>query len=364
MNINENYRSENIVNISMRAAELLKDGKIERDDISGHAGLTEAIVNLAEKFEALYADVDWNAADAPDYWEEIDKFAEGELLERYGIEQPENTVTLWARVGVTLEVPQVTYELLKTGDRIVLQDVLDGNVGRVRLDGETYFPDIEQNVGLEDMEFDLPVSRPKQPEKEAPAWDLNDPVKVYAVSGSVKHEIYSGTLDECRRFCADKDWTHVDENQFEWDLEVEDTRDFPQGFFIAAAHYSDQVGRSIDNEFTRVHAAELVYCYENDKDLLDFDFWTQYESVLGEKMTFDEYMHIDSLYDGDPMDLKPEDSAMIATLKGALRGLRSNVHENEPSAKTTQSLDEKIQSAEGRKAQPANEKSTSIEQER
>lgn len=352
--MNENYRSENIVNISMRAAELLKAGKIERDDISGHAGLTEVIVNLAEVFEEKYANVDWNAADAPDYWEEIDKFAEEQLMERYGIEARENTVKLWARVGMTLEVTQETYERLKTGDRTVLQAVFDGTAGHARLDGETYFPDIEQNVGLEDMEFDLPVSSPKQAQVEPPVLGMNDPVKVYAVAGSVKQEVFSGTLDACNEFCNTNGWAYEDENEFVWDLELEDTRDLPLGYFDAVTHFSDYSGRDMDNEFAREHAAALVYCYENHIDLLDFDFWTQYESLLGDKITFDEYMHIDSLYDGDPLDLKAEDHAAIAALKGALIDLRASSPDKGPT------LDDMIHSAEGRKTQqgsPAQSKS-------
>ena len=79
------YRDENIVNISMIAAELLKDGKIQRDDISGHAGFTVFIINLAEKFERDYTDVNYEAGER-DYWEDIDAFAERELIDQFGVE--------------------------------------------------------------------------------------------------------------------------------------------------------------------------------------------------------------------------------------------------------------------------------------
>ncbi len=80
------HKEENIVNIAMRAGELLAAGKIERDDITGHAGLTDTIISLAEDFEKRNEGVDYDAADR-DYWIEIDAFAEEQLLERYGIEQ-------------------------------------------------------------------------------------------------------------------------------------------------------------------------------------------------------------------------------------------------------------------------------------
>lgn len=214
------FKEENIVNIAMRAAELLKDHKIQRDDMTGHAGLTEAIITLADEFEQLHAGTEWNAPDAPDYWESIDSFADDRLLERYGVEREENTVTLWARVGMTLQVPQETYEQLKAGSNMALQDVLKGRVGEARLDGETYFPDTEQNVDLEDMEFDLPVREQPQP--------AFDPVCVMAVSaGGVKKLVYSGSWDECNDFCEENNWIFVDENQFSWELELEDTRELP-----------------------------------------------------------------------------------------------------------------------------------------
>ena len=49
-----------------------------------------------------------------------------------------------------------------------------------------------------------------------------DPAKVFAVSGCVKHVIYSGTKQECIDFCAEHNWSFVDENRFEWDMEIEE----------------------------------------------------------------------------------------------------------------------------------------------
>lgn len=86
-------------------------------------------------------------------------------------QQKDGTVRLWARVGMSLDVPPETYTRLKDGDKNALTAVLQGKEGRAFLDGETYFPDTEANVGLEDMEFDLyadihPLPAPdKQPSK-------------------------------------------------------------------------------------------------------------------------------------------------------------------------------------------------------
>ena len=71
------------------------------------------------------------------------------------LQQEDGTVRLWARVGMSLDVSPETYTRLKGGDKSALTAVLQGKEGRVFLNGETYFPDIEENKGLEDMEFNL-----------------------------------------------------------------------------------------------------------------------------------------------------------------------------------------------------------------
>lgn len=67
----------------------------------------------------------------------------------------ETSVKLWVRAGMTLEVPLSVYELLQQGNAAVMHSVLTGKVGQAYLDGETYFPDIEQNGPLGEMDFNL-----------------------------------------------------------------------------------------------------------------------------------------------------------------------------------------------------------------
>lgn len=78
-------------------------------------------------------------------------------------QQKDGTVRLWARVGMTLDVSPETYTRLKAGDKNILTAVLQGKEGKAFLNGETYFPDIEENKGLEDMEFDLFAAIHSQP---------------------------------------------------------------------------------------------------------------------------------------------------------------------------------------------------------
>lgn len=133
------------------------------------------------------------------------------------------------------------------------------------------------------------------------------PVKVYAVSaGGVKREVYSGDLDECKLFCENNNWTFKDENDFEWDLEMEDSREalLPEGYWDALDHYSRQVGLDIENEFVRQHAEELVYCFRHEREFEVFDWWTALEEVLAEKLTFEEFRHMDLAYNWDRMSLQ------------------------------------------------------------
>lgn len=82
------------------------------------------------------------------------------------LQQKDGTVRLWARVGMTLDVSPETYARLKGGDKNALMAVLQGREGRAFLNGETYFPDIEENKGLEEMDFDLLADIHPQPAPE------------------------------------------------------------------------------------------------------------------------------------------------------------------------------------------------------
>lgn len=72
------YVRENIIEITMVYAELLKDGKIYTED-SMEGKLT--ICDLAEEFEKVHINTDWGAMD---YFEEIEKFSKEKLMERFG----------------------------------------------------------------------------------------------------------------------------------------------------------------------------------------------------------------------------------------------------------------------------------------
>lgn len=91
----------------------------------------------------------------------------------------------------------------------------------------------------------------------------------------------------------------------------------------AVKHYSVEFGVNVENDFVKAHAEELVYCYENQKGLVDFDFWTQYEELLDEKISFEEYTAIDKTYGGDPQDIEEQDVEIISNLKVTLNDYRA-----------------------------------------
>lgn len=84
------HKEENLINIAVLAGQMLKEGKIELSDkTGGFMGLTSSINELAEVFEEINADVDYNSSDR-DYWEDIDNFAEPQLYAVFVSERKHN----------------------------------------------------------------------------------------------------------------------------------------------------------------------------------------------------------------------------------------------------------------------------------
>ena len=106
------------------------------------------------------------------------------------------------------------------------------------------------------------------------------------------------------------------------DLEAEQPLHETQLFRDAVAHFNQKTGNDIENDFVRQHAAELIFCYENHKDLIDFDFWTHYESLLSDRLSWDEYTSLDRMYGDDPLEIQQNDLTTIASLKATLSDLR------------------------------------------
>lgn len=66
-------------------------------------------------------------------------------------------VNLWARLGVTIDVPVEVYQQLQDPEikNEVMKSILKGELGEVYLNGETYFPDLEENGKLAEVNFNF-----------------------------------------------------------------------------------------------------------------------------------------------------------------------------------------------------------------
>lgn len=93
-------------------------------------------------------------------------------------------------------------------------------------------------------------------------------------------------------------------------------------FIKAVSYYSADVATDILNDFVKRHADEYIYGYQHCKDLLDIDFWCRYEELLGEKLTWDEYVNLDNYVDGSPEDISSDDGIVMKTLKDRLAAFR------------------------------------------
>lgn len=107
--------------------------------------------------------------------------------------------------------------------------------------------------------------------------------------------------------------------QFDWILTLPEQKRYQE----ALQHFSQKAGVNIETDYVKTHARELIYCFDNNKSLSDYDFWTRYETLFSEKMSYEEYIAVDSLYDGDPHEIQPSNSELISALKGALNHLRN-----------------------------------------
>lgn len=284
MEYNKNFINENIVNISLMAGKLMADGKISVED---HAELTDHIVALANSFEESHKGVDYNAPvkegeASPDYWEDIDVFAEKSLIEAYPVKEDEWDFATTALGKFCLaEVPFRLREIFdidpdtldsgliselaeKLSDVCLDYEAMDECIGDylnehyyntdreqsnealteeqalsdvrqyLEQQGGQYFADRRTTKAevLADTELLTQLAGRhhclvnmfdgNREESCMSACDDNPGInmdEVYLVSsGGVRKEFYRGTPAECEKFCQDNDWKFVDGNAFEWNL--------------------------------------------------------------------------------------------------------------------------------------------------
>lgn len=94
---------------------------------------------------------------------------------------------------------------------------------------------------------------------------------------------------------------------------------FNQRYQEALKYFNADAGYDIGEVVTK---DKFVYCYENEKDIIDFDFWVQYEELLGEAISYNEYIAIDRDFDGDPHDVESDDVDTIFGWRESLMNSR------------------------------------------
>ena len=171
----------------------------------------------------------------------------------------------------------------------------------------------------------------------------------YKESSEYQWNSFDGDFNEYKKFAetivlsqylsmGEKDCVKISHDEVFSNLTISEQ----EKYLKALEHYNLAAGIDIENDYVKKYARELISCYEANNSLIDFDFWTRYEELTGEKITYNEYLYIDSMYDGDPHDVKENDTSVISTFKENLKVCRS-----EASCAGKLSLDEKIKSAAG-----------------
>lgn len=110
-------------------------------------------------------------------------------------------------------------------------------------------------------------------------------------------------------------------DQFDWNLTIPEQKRYR----VALDYFNLDTQINIENDHVKKYGRELIYCHEHGKTLSDFDFWTCYEELFDEKLTYDEYIAVDSSYDGDPHEIAPDNTEIISELKSNLKNYRDSV---------------------------------------
>lgn len=295
------YKEENIVNIAMKAAEFLMDGKIVRDDMTGHAGLTDTIIALAEEFEKQNSGVNFDE-EGRDYWLDIDAFAEEQLLQRYGIEQEHSDQPLDIKIVIDEGVVHAALVNQPLPVNVEIIDVDPDYEDYKALDA--YRNQLYQDPSYSDCSFTVARFTETERFSDQVISPEAEPVLVIPVCGNTRGaEIFSGTWDECEQFCKENSWTYWDENNFRWDLYLEDPREnmLPEGYYNAVEHYCELAGADIENGFVRQHGDKLVCCHQNDLCFEDFVAWVQCEAALG-PLPLEVYQRLEREFDVTSME--------------------------------------------------------------
>lgn len=129
---------------------------------------------------------------------DADKFIEGVREYRQDFDPDEHAVMWFNAKDKVPGVPQNLQDLLN--DANAIDEMIDDLAGELELADEDYLPDLELKEAMEGN------------------W------KIVLVSSGVKHDFMSGFASEheAEKFAEKHGWVWLDENQFEWRMEIEE----------------------------------------------------------------------------------------------------------------------------------------------
>ena len=93
----------------------------------------------------------------------------------------------------------------------------------------------------------------------------------------------------------------------------------------ACIFFESQIGNDNlfrDDKFVKKYGNELIYCWENKKNILDFDCWTWIEELLNKKISYDEYIKIEDRID-EILEIEKSDIEKIDLLRSCLKEIRA-----------------------------------------
>ncbi len=96
-------------------------------------------------------------------------------------------------------------------------------------------------------------------------------------------------------------------------------------FEKAVEYLSGDMDVEANREYLEAYADKVIFVYENKKDFMDLDFWIRIEQLVDEPLSYDEFMSINSVFDGDPFDVEFDDTDTINQFKKVLYDFK---HEN------------------------------------
>ena len=79
---------------------------------------------------------------------------------------------------------------------------------------------------------------------------------------------------------------------------------------------------SIDEDILKGNEDKLIFCAENGKKSSDFDNWVRFETLLKEKMSFEEYESVNEKLGKNPFDVKLSDCDLLHSLRKHLESVR------------------------------------------